>query len=229
MKLQIPNNKFQKAKKGIVRLFCNLNYCLLEFKVLLLAVPVVCFLSCNKPVDKQTLISYVNDPDNGLKKEIQSGDYKISLTYKPTDLLVEQEIGNDTALTTETIEAKRKQFDAYHYFVLTMSAGEKDMLYSGAGGTNYSEMVTKINFRLREYIYAIQDKKDTLVLADYYIPNLYGMGGKTQILLAFEKAKEEEQANKALAIKIKELGFGMGEQQFEFKEKDFVNIPSLKL
>ena len=190
--------------------------------------PLLClmFTSCNKPVTKQELTTYLNDPDNGLKQEVKIGSYKISLTYRPTDLLVEQDLFGDT--TVETIEAKRTEYNAYYYFILNMSLGENDVLYKGSTNQlQFSASLNKLNFGLSEYIYAIADEKDTINLADYYVPNLYGMGGTTQILLVFPK--DISIIYEELEVTVKELGFGTGQQKFKFKIKDMNNVPELKL
>ena len=107
-----------------------------------------------------------------------------------------------------------------------MSLGENDVLYKGSSNqTQFSNTLNKLNFELSNYIYALTDKKDTLYLADYFVPNLYGMGGNTQVILAFEKEKTYNE----LEIRMKELGFGIGEKQFIFLKKNIQDIPELKL
>ena len=63
---------------------------------------IFCFLStsCNHLVNKRELNDYINNPGNGLKQEVKSGDYKISLTYHPTDLLVEQDLLEVATITS---------------------------------------------------------------------------------------------------------------------------------
>jgi hypothetical protein len=187
---------------------------------------VFCFviISCSNKADKQSLLAYLNDPENGLKQETTAGDYKISLTYRPTDLIIEQEGVTDP----KKIAEKKKEYSKYHYFILNMSlGGDKDVLYKGSGSQQqFSASLNRLNFGLSEFIYARRDEKDTLYLADYYVPNLYGMGGSTQILLAFpnETNKKYEQ----LEVNIKEMGFGTGNQKFIFKREDLEDIPTLK-
>jgi hypothetical protein len=179
--------------------------------------------ACKKVVDQQGMNNYLNDPDNGLKQETTTGNYKISLTYRPIDLIMEQEGETDP----KKIEEKKKEYSKYHYFTLNMSLGDKDVLYKGSSSQQqFRTSLSRLNFGLSEYIYALADKKDTLYLADYYVPNLYGMGGSTQILLAFPN--ETNKNYEELEVKIKEMGFGTGGQKFIFKREDMEDIPTLK-
>lgn len=194
-----------------------------HFNILFLFIGLL-MVSCQNKVDKKTLISYLNDPENGLKQEVKVGDYNISLTYRPTEMMMEQEYETDT----NKAEEQKKEYEKYHYFILNMSLGDKDVLYKGSSSQQqFSASLNRLNFGLSEYVYALKDKKDTLYLADYYVPNLYGMGGSTQILLAFpnDKGKQYEE----LEINLKELGFGTGGQKFIFRKKDIEDVPSLKI
>ncbi|HVD97192.1 MAG TPA: hypothetical protein VNB90_03235 [Cytophagaceae bacterium] len=182
--------------------------------------------ACQNKTDKSDLISYLNDPDNGLKKEKTIGDYKIDITYYPTNLLIEKEIENGT--TPEQLEIRRNEYERYNYFILNMSLSGKDVVYKGSTNTEqFSACINKLNFGLSDYIYALRDKKDTLNLADYYVPNLYGMRQSTQILFAFSKS--EDNNYQELEITLKELGFGIGTQKFSFRKEDIKNIPSLAI
>jgi hypothetical protein len=64
---------------------------------LILTLP-VCFIGCTtsevQTVDE--LNRYIQEPDNDLVQQAEINDYKISVTYRPTDLLVYQDIGNPT-------------------------------------------------------------------------------------------------------------------------------------
>jgi hypothetical protein len=193
-------------------------------KLLQLAFFLLVICACNRSVDKAKLTSYLNDPENGVRQEVKAGEYKISLTYRPTDLVVEQEGETDP----EKIASKKKEYSKYNYFILNMSlGGDKDVLYKGSGSQQqFSASLNRLNFGLSEFIYARRDQKDTLYLADYYVPNLYGMGGSTQILLAFPN--EAEKPYEELEITIKEMGFGIGNQKFVFRKEDIEDIPSLK-
>jgi hypothetical protein len=182
---------------------------------------------CKNKLDKNGLAAYIQDSDNGLRQDREIGDFKITLTYKPTDLLIEQDdpkVNNDPALR----EKKRKQYDQYNYFILNMSLGDKDLLYKGSSSKEqFSTSLNRLNFELADYIYATSNQKDTLSLADYYVPNLYGMGGITQILLVFPKQRNQTPGN--IEVTIKEMGFGIGTQKFQFKQDDLEKVSGLKI
>jgi hypothetical protein len=176
-------------------------------------------LSCQKYITKEEMTSYLNDPENGLKQEITHEKIKVSVVYRPTELIVKQQNSEE-----EEFEKRRVEYDKYHYFILSLSEDGHDVLYKGRSNqAQFSESLNRINFQLPMYLCALGDKKDTISLADYYVPNFYGMGGSTQIMLAFPNEKKY----KTIEIRLKEMGLGIGEQKFLFKEKDIKKIPKL--
>ena len=97
----------------------------------------VCFFGCT-PSEMQTveeLNKFVADSDNNLIQEAIVNTYKINVSYRPTDLLVEQEIGNDPT-DQKLIEDSRKKFSNYYYFVLSLSKNNKEALNPANGWDN---------------------------------------------------------------------------------------------
>lgn len=174
--------------------------------------------NCRNHITQQELISYLNDPDNGLKQEFLNQGIKVSVTYRPSDLIVQQNVGKEAS------SEEKNEYSRYNYFILSMSANDKDILYKNSESrTQFSETLNRLNFTLPEYIYGIGEGKDTVYLADFYVPNFYGMGGVTQIMLAFPNEKKYEY----FEVRLKEIGLRIGEKRFLFKKKDIDNIPLL--
>src|SRR5665213_1955936 len=85
--------------------------------------------SCrHRPLQKAELIAYVNNPDNGLKKEQQAGNIRATLTYKPWALMTGAGFKNKL------------------FFVLSLSANNKELLRQ-LSFDQYSEMVQVLAFR----------------------------------------------------------------------------------
>jgi hypothetical protein len=175
---------------------------------------------CKSQITQQELLNYLNDLDNGLKQEVSEGSIKMSITYRPTDLI----IGQSNVQEAYSREREKGEYSKYSYFILSMSIDDKDILYKNSRSqTHFSEVLNRLNFAVTEYIYGIADGKDTINLADFYVPNLYGMGGSTQIMLAFPNTKTCEN----FELRIKEMGLGIGERRFLFRHKDIEDIPKL--
>ena len=180
-----------------------------------------CLLAC-KQVDKknaESVTKYINDSGNELHKVKEIDKLKYSLTYRPTILMVEQELGGK--IEEQAAKKAYAKYKPYYYFILNMSVDDKDALYKGsASQAQFSENIQKFSFQMGDYVYAYTDK-DTIGLADFYTPNMYGYAKSTQVLLVFDRAKIKE---KHFNINIEELGFGVGRQTFEFNKDDLEAI-----
>lgn len=186
------------------------------------AILVCLYIFACKQVDKknvEAVTKYVSESENKLHKVKEIEKLKYSLTYRPTILMVEQELrGEKDEQAAKKAYAKYKP---YYYFILNMSIDDKDALYKGsASQAQFSENIQKFSFQMGDYIYAYTNK-DTIGLADFYTPNMYGYAKSTQVLLVFDRTQIKEEHFK---INIEELGYGVGRQTFEFDKDDLEAI-----
>ncbi|MCR6641091.1 MAG: hypothetical protein NVV82_19385 [Sporocytophaga sp.] len=173
-------------------------------------------IGCKKSMNYDDLVLYINNPENGLVQTKESGDVKCKLTFKPASVMLYDEFGNKQ---DSLFIAKEKAYRRFYYFVLNLSGKNGDVLY---GNENFSEKLNKFTFGLGSIAYMTTNKNDTISLADYYTPNLYGMSKSTSVLLAFEKPSKESES---ITIHLSDLG--AGSKTFEFIRKDLDNIPQL--
>ena len=185
-------------------------------------------LSCgSKTFDsKEQLLQYMMDEDNGYhyKKSINGIDY--TLTYRPTDLLVQQELGSE--YTEEQVAELRKKYGKYLYFNLSMSVNGQELLNQKAGDrAQFGAMVNQLAFGMEDKVNLITSKRDTLSLLDYAYPRMYGMGTSTDILLVYDR--NEKLWNKEnLRFTVADMGFGTGEVAFNLGSKQLMDQPKLK-
>lgn len=176
-----------------------------------------------KSIQADQLSSYVEEKENGLAKEIIVAETSLKLTFKPAVQLALQELKGNSACDSLLPEFTKK-YTGYKHFVMTYSADGKDPVYKGSHSQQtFSERLQKLAFHVGDYVYAVSGT-DTIPLADSYFLNQYGMGGAAQVLLVFSAQKSKESDIK---VCVKDMGFGLGFQYFDFKEKDLDNIPEL--
>ena len=84
--------------------------------ILLLSIGFITLLvSCSpKVVSEQQMYAYLDDQENGLKKSQTVGGVQIEVTYRPTDLLVRQELFDNP--TMEEVDSLRAHYGSYYYF-----------------------------------------------------------------------------------------------------------------
>lgn len=181
---------------------------------------------CRFSVSEEELKKYILDPENGLIKEKTSGSQKITLQYRPADLVVVQELRSKENYTCEDVQVLRENHSKYVYFILTMSDNNSEIITRNIGDRNlFSQSVNRLSFGLQEEIRMITSAKDTVPLADFIYPRMYGTSGNTQLMLVFlsEKIKNSEWVD----IEIGDLGLGLGMNKFRFESDKLKGVPEL--
>ena len=192
-----------------------------------LLIPFLWVACAQEPVLTETALkSYVADPDHGLVKEKQVGDYHIRLEYYPTDLLLARELRARPEAATATVEKLEKKYDSYNYYMLHLSKGGNSVLYGTPNAFGqFGELLQSLSFRMNQYVQLITDHQDTIPVGDFMFQRTYGTSPASSVLFAFnkEKIKDCEQ----LCFHLREFGLGTGKQVFHFQTRDLRAIPKI--
>lgn len=174
---------------------------------------------------KEELIQYISDESNGyrFKKTIQGVDFIVQ--YKPTDVLVKQEI--DEMKDFNEIEKLRKKYNKFMYFDLSMSANNQELLSNVvAEKAKFGQMVTDLAFKMDEKVHLFTKDNDTLDMSDFIYPRMYGLTNSTNIMIVYPRDKKylkEEYLN----LTVEDLGCNTGEVKFKLNSKQIINEPQL--
>ena len=88
-------------------------------------------------------------------------------------------------------------------------------------------MVNQLAFGMDQKVHLFTQSKDTLEMADFIYPRMYGMSRATTIMFVFPR--ETEPLNEAyLNFTIEDLGLYTGEVKFKIDTKKIKNEPKLK-
>ncbi|NJN25204.1 MAG: hypothetical protein HC819_04105 [Cyclobacteriaceae bacterium] len=178
-----------------------------------------------KLVSEESLQEYVRETSNGLSQTVKREGIEVSAFYRPTDLIVAQDLRQKDR-NAVAVRQLREKYGSYAYFVLSMSYDGKDALYATAGSyQEFSDNLQKLSFRMPEYLYMTTSEKDTVELRDFHFSRMHGMSGSTQVLLAFEKDKIEYK--EWIQLNLKEMGFGTGRVNLRFRMKDILDTPEI--
>jgi hypothetical protein len=180
--------------------------------------------ACNtKEVESvEALQDFVRETDNGLKKQKKIGAIEMSVTYKPTDLLVAQEYSSDE---NKSIDTLRSKYSRYDYFTLSISADNKEIENYNLN-TTFGERVQNLAFGMGENVYLISETQDTLGMVDYIYQRTYGMSNSSDFLFVFD-AKEIDNTE-AVTFQLNDIGLGIGLNRFKFETENLRNIPTIK-
>ncbi|WP_034230130.1 hypothetical protein [Aquimarina pacifica] len=197
-------------------------------KLILIFTGFLLLISCNNTIFGTTeeLWEYLRDPEHEYLQTKTINGVNFSIVYKPTDLLVEQELGKERSISK--IDSLRNKYGKYMYFNVSMSKNNQELLSNVAGNKQqFGAMVNELAFGMKQKIHLYTPKKDTIAMADYIYPRMYGMSGATTILLVYPKEEKLVDADH-FNLTIEDLGFYTGEVKFKIPTKIINNEPQLK-
>jgi hypothetical protein len=184
----------------------------------------VALLGC-KPDEFGTaeeLVHFLQSPENNLSYYAQHEDLTISLSYKPTDLMVYQELGDSPADYTQ-LNNLQKKYDAYYFFILSFSHESRNTQLAGS----IFEKVQKLSFDLNNYVNLTTSSDDTIYVGEFApVRSIVPSGNTSDIVIVFKKDKSKGQ--EWVQFNLNEFGLGIGDQQFKFRVNDLEQIPRLK-
>ena len=196
------------------------------YQLMLVIIAAITMSSCTQPshLSIDDLSQYVMEPSNGLFQEKSVNGMDLSLYYKPTGLMVAQEIEHAGIAKLPELENK---YEPYAYFILDLSAGEQNALYASGDMGTFSEQLQTLAFRMDQYANLTTSANDTIPVADFIYPRMYGMSKSATVMFVF--SKEKFPGSDWVSFNLSEFGMGTGDRQFRFKTKDIQKTPKLKI
>lgn len=184
-------------------------------------------LSCNQNTfnDEAELLDYLKDEANGYVQHKNVNGVNFTLMYRPTDLLVKQELGD--SISKSKVEALRNRYSKYMYFNLSMSQNNQELLSIVPKNRNeFGTMVNQLAFGMREKVHVFTQSKDTLEMTDFIYPRMYGMSRSTTIMFVYLMEEDKLQEG-YLNITVEDLGLYTGEVKFKIETEKIKNEPSI--
>lgn len=184
-------------------------------------------LGCHRAVREERLIEYIKDPDHGLIQEKAVNDVQIRVYYRPSDLLVSQELRARGEVSDSLIRKYRGEYGSNLYFAVSMMKNGGEVLSSYAGNQQeYGSMVQQLAFGLDQKVLLTSSAGDTLHLLNYVFPRTYGYAPTTDLLFVFEKKNLD--SSEWISLKLEDFGLSTGDLRFKFYTRDLQRVPSLK-
>jgi hypothetical protein len=113
------------------------------------------------------------------------------------------------------------------YFNLSMSKNDQELLNGVAQDkAKFGQMVNELAFGMEEKLHVYTPTKDTLALADFIYPRMYGMSNSTSIMIVYPR-DPKYMNQKYLNFVIDDLGLDTGDIKFKLNTKALINEPQL--
>lgn len=185
----------------------------------------LCFVllvsSCAKRFDNQEEIqAYIQDEDNGYFKVKQIQDYQISLLYKPTELMLYDEIRNKSGIVSN------QNYDKFIYLVLSYSKNNNEILSEFRGSKyDFETLQNHLSFEMNRYVSLTGGKGQTIDLIDYNYSRTYGMSKSTNLLFVFDR-EDLKKDSERVYFTLSDIGIGIGDLTFSF-DTEVINKTTL--
>ncbi len=186
-------------------------------------------VSCSEKrfASSEALWEYLRNPKHEYFQNKTVNGVDFSIIYKPTDLLVAQELGKENATTK--VDSLRNKYEKYMYFNLSMSKNNQELLnHMARNKQQFGAMVNQLAFGMEQKVHLYTSKKDTIAMADYSYPRMYGTSGATSLLLVYPK-EEKLMDSEFITLSVEDLGFYTGEVKFKIPTNIISNQPKLHL
>ncbi len=184
--------------------------------------------SCNaNSFDNETqMFAYLRNESNGYTQHKTINGVDFTLMYRPTDVLVKQELGNIVADAKE-INELRSKYGKYMYFNISMSKNSQELLSVAPKNRNeFGAMVNQLAFGMQDKVHLFTETKDTLEMADFIYPRMYGMSKATTIMFVYPR-DEKKLTEGYLNVTIEDLGLFTGEVKFKIPIDKLIKEPQL--
>lgn len=182
--------------------------------------------SANEKLVPAQYVRWVEDEQNGLKKEKTIDDIIFSAQYKPAQYVVCEEERKDS-ITGSEVQKKLGELGGMQYYDLkiTLKSGQGELLkYNLSSAEQYQDRVNYFSFGMQKDIQLV-DGNDTLPCLLYHYERVYDVAPYGTFILGFAPGKNPK-ANKTLLLFDK--GFNKGIVKLYFEEKDIEYVPQLQ-
>lgn len=181
------------------------------------------------PVD---YVNWIEDESNGVTVRKEIGDYFFAIQYKPLDYLAVKNL-RKVAVTEEEISKEKEELKDLQYYTLQigLNKGGADVLKANLSeGIEYSQRIEYLSFQMQQDL-SLVEGGDTLACLLHHFERTYGISPYVNIVLAFERKKEEqippvEDEDKTLVFN--DQIFDLGRVKLTISGDNLKNIPQLK-
>jgi hypothetical protein len=183
--------------------------------------------SCNRSdyMSESELTRYVSQDDH-LTKTSSSDQISLQVTYKPTDLLVAQELKNVTNPTVAQVNEARNKYKGHYYFILSFQRGNNEVLNSQLlGQSKFTELLETMSFKMGEFVDLTTSRNDSIPVADYVFNRTFGFSKSTDLLFVFDRTRAVD--SEWIQINVDEFGLGMGDRSVRFNIRDLEMTPKI--
>ena len=183
--------------------------------------------SCTTPLPPAEYRAYLADPAHSLTHTTEANGATVTCTYRPTPLLVLQDLASVPAATPATRDSLARAYVGKTYCTLTLARNggeiENQLVNDPAA---YQQALTYLNSGIAADTYLATTPHDSVPAAASMYVRQYGTTGHSTLLLVFDTHQLTPQQGFHLTLHGQRLG--LGTLRFPFAAADLAALPPLK-
>jgi len=183
--------------------------------------------SCAAPLPPAAYQAYLADPAHGLAHTTEANGATITCAYRPTALLVLQDLASISTASPATHDSLARAYAGKTYCTLTLArnGGEIENLFVN-DPTAYQQALTYLNTGIAADAFLATTPRDSVPAAASMYVRQYGTTGHSTLLLVFDTHQLTPQQGFHLTLRGQRLG--LGTLRFPFAGRDLAALPALK-
>jgi hypothetical protein len=183
--------------------------------------------NCTAPLPPTEYQTYLADPDHGLTHTTKANGATITCTYRPTALLVLQDLASLPSATPATRDSLARAYAGKTYCTLTLARNgaeiENQFVNNPAA---YQQVLTYLNTGIAADAFLATTARDSVPAAASMYVRQFGTTGHSTLLLVFDTHQLAPQHGFYLTLRGQRLG--LGTLRFSFASADLAALPALK-
>ena len=179
------------------------------------------------PLPLEAYRAYLADPAHGLTHTAEANGATVTCTYRPTDLLVWQDLTSMPATNPATRDSLTRAYAGKTYCTLTLArqGSEIENQFINEPAT-YQQVLTYLNTGIAADAFLATTPRDSVPAAASMYVRQYGTTGRSTLLLVFDTHQFTPRRGFHLTLRGQRLG--LGTLRFFFTASDLAALPPLK-
>jgi len=184
--------------------------------------------SCANPLPPTAYQAYLADPAHGLTHTAEANGATITCTYRPTELLVQQDLASIPAVSPATRDSLARAYAGKTYCTLTLARNGSEIENQFVNDpAAYQQALTYLNTGIAADTFLATTPHDSVPAAASMYVRQYGTTGHSMLLLIFDTHQLTPQQGFHLTLRGERLG--LGTLRFPFAGRDLAALPALQL
>lgn len=185
--------------------------------------------SCTSNLDQAHYLAYLTDPKHGLTLTQETDGATITCTYRPTDLVVSQELAsNEGDSRSLMVDSVRKAYATKLYCFLSLARDGGEIENANIRDeTALGQAISYLNNGIAQdvFVRGLGQPDSVAALASTY-PRQYGNTGRSTVLLVFPATHLD--VSRGFTCSFRDSQFGLAPVRFVFTASSLRALPRLQ-